>query len=64
MNIELIKTHSHEGRGLAPGAVLALDERQATWLIELGIAKRASPKPDNTRSSLKPELTTTEEKSQ
>jgi hypothetical protein len=64
MHIELIKPHSHEGRDLAPGAVLALDESQATWLIELGVAKRASPKPENAKTPLKPELTNTEEKSQ
>lgn len=64
MQIELIKPHSHEGRDLAPGVVLTLDESQATWLIELGVAKRASPKPENAKTPLKPELTNTEEKSQ
>ncbi len=64
MNIELIKPHSHAGQDLASGAVLALDESQATWLIELGVAKRASPKPENAKTPLKPELTNTEEKSQ
>lgn len=64
MQIELIKPHSHAGRDLAPGATFTLDERQATWLIELGVAKRASPKPENAKTLLKPELTNNEEKPQ
>jgi hypothetical protein len=64
MQIELIKPHSHAGRELASGAVLTLDESQTTWLIELGVAKRASPKPENNKTPLKPELINLEEKSQ
>lgn len=64
MHIELIKPHSHAGQDLAPGTVIALDEKQATWLIDLGVGKRASPKPENAKTPLKPDQTNTEEKSQ
>ena len=48
MHVELLKPHTHAGVGLAPGAILELDDDLARWLIDLETARpaRAAPTPD------------------
>ncbi len=43
MKIELLKPHTHAGKRYPPGERLDLDEPSAKWLIELKVAKAASP---------------------
>ena len=47
MHVELLKPHTHAGVGLAPGAILELDDDLARWLIALETARpaRATPTP-------------------
>lgn len=39
MKIELLKPHTHAGRGYPPGAVIEVDRDAAEWLVANGIAK-------------------------
>ena len=43
MKIELLKSHTHAGKRHSPGERLDLDEASAKWLIDLKVAKAASP---------------------
>ena len=43
MQIELLKPHEHAGQRLNAGAVLAIDDSQGQWLIDLEVARRVSP---------------------
>lgn len=43
MQIELLKPHEHAGARCAAGAVLSIDDTQGQWLIDLAVARRASP---------------------
>lgn len=49
MQIELLKPHTHAGRIHPPGAVIALDDDLARWLVDTGVARvplsLQSPKP-------------------
>lgn len=40
--VELLKPHTHTGIGYPPGAVIALDDDLAQWLMDAGIARAAS----------------------
>ena len=39
MKIELLKPHTHAGIALQPGAVITLDDDQAQWLVDIGVAR-------------------------
>lgn len=39
MKIELLKLHTHAGTPCHPGAVIALDDDLARWLVETGVAR-------------------------
>ena len=58
MQIELIKPHEHAGARCSAGAVLAIDDTQGQWLIDLAVARRVSPssftKPGKSNSSSVP----------
>ena len=41
MQIELLKPHEHAGQRLNAGVVLAIDDAQGQWLIDLEVARRA-----------------------
>jgi len=43
MQVELLKPHVHAGVLYQPGAVIALDEDLAQWLLDAGIARNAVP---------------------
>jgi len=43
MKIELLKPHTHAGKRHSRGERLDLDETSAKWLIDLKVAKAASP---------------------
>lgn len=49
MQIELLKPHVHACSPYPPGAVIALDEDLAKWLVDTGIARaltaQQTPKP-------------------
>jgi len=45
MKIELLKPHTHAGKRYPPGERLDLDEASAKWLIDLKVAKAATPEP-------------------
>jgi hypothetical protein len=47
MHIELLKPHTHAGKGLAVGDRLDLNDASARWLIAQGVAKAAAPAADN-----------------
>ena len=55
MQIELLKTHTHQGQPLPPGQRIDLDTASANWLIERGVAKAvtSSSKPINPKPSRK-----------
>ncbi len=38
MKIELLNPHTHAGIALQPGAVITLDDDQAQWLVDIGVA--------------------------
>lgn len=37
--IELLKSHTHAGTAYPAGAVIALDEDLAKWLLDIGVAR-------------------------
>lgn len=39
MKIELLKPHTHAGTSYPPGAVIALDDDLARWLVDTGVAR-------------------------
>lgn len=41
MQIELLKPHEHAGARCPAGAVLAIDDAQGQWLIDLAVARQA-----------------------
>jgi hypothetical protein len=41
VQIELLKPHEHAGQRLNAGSVLAIDDSQGQWLIDLEVARRA-----------------------
>ena len=43
MQVELLKPHVHAGVLYPAGAVIALDEDLAKWLLDTGIARNAVP---------------------
>ncbi len=45
IRICLVKPHTHAGKRYPPGERLDLDETSAKWLIELKVAKAATPEP-------------------
>lgn len=51
MQVELLKSHTHAGTAYPPGAVIALDEDLAKWLVNACIARittdQQTPKPIN-----------------
>jgi hypothetical protein len=61
MQLELLKPHTHTGIAYPPGAVLALDDDLAQWLVDAGIA-RAVSQPATVPPTLKP-VSRNEEKS-
>jgi hypothetical protein len=58
VQIELLKPHEHAGARCSAGAVLAIDDTQGQWLIDLAVARRVSPsssaKPGKPNSSSAP----------
>ena len=58
MQIELLKPHEHAGARCSAGAVLAIDDTQGQWLIDLAVARRAhlstASSPASASSSVKP----------
>lgn len=58
MQIELLKPHEHAGARCSAGAVLAIDDTQGQWLIDLAVARRVSAssfaKPGKSNSSSVP----------
>lgn len=40
--VRLVRSHTHAGQSLRPGAQLILDERRAAWLIDQGVAVSAA----------------------
>ena len=42
MKIELLKPHTHAGTPYAPGAVIAVDDLSARWLIDISVARPAA----------------------
>ena len=42
MHIELLKIHTHAGVEQGAGAVIAVDESTANWLIEHGVGQAAT----------------------
>ncbi|MDP2431460.1 MAG: hypothetical protein Q8O33_05465 [Pseudomonadota bacterium] len=48
MHVELLKLHTHAGVAQQPGAVIALDDDLARWLVDTGVA-RVSIVPQNTK---------------
>lgn len=59
--VELLKPHTHTGIAYPPGAVIALDDDLAQWLMDAGIARAAS-QPATAPSAPKP-VSRNEEKS-
>ena len=51
MQIELIKPHEHAGARCSAGAVLAIDDTQGQWLIDLAVARRVSASSPSSASS-------------
>lgn len=45
MQIELLKAHVHAGIAHPPGAVIALDDDLARWLVDSGVARAATAQP-------------------
>ena len=45
MQVELLKPHTHTGIAYPPGAVIALDDDLAKWLMDAGIARAVQPIP-------------------
>jgi len=43
--VELLKPHTHTGIAYPPGAVIALDDDLAQWLVDAGIARPVQPIP-------------------
>jgi hypothetical protein len=43
--VELLKPHTHTGIAYPPGAVIALDDDLAKWLVDAGIARTVQPIP-------------------
>ncbi len=39
MRLELLKPHTHAGLALQPGTVIALDDDQVRWLVDIGVAR-------------------------
>ena len=39
MKIELLKPHTHAGKAYPPGAVIALDDDLARWLLDTGVTR-------------------------
>lgn len=44
--IELLKPHTHAGQACAAGQLLTVTERQAAWLLKLGVARMPAPVPE------------------
>jgi hypothetical protein len=42
MQVELLKSHTHAGVARQPGAVIALDDDRAQWLLDTGVARVVS----------------------
>jgi hypothetical protein len=49
--ITLLKPHTHAGKDYQPGHTIEVNERQAKWLREIGVA---APEPELARSRRKP----------
>lgn len=50
-DVELLKAHTHAGEPRAPGDQITLDEDSAAWLIQLGVARRATKPRATTKDS-------------
>lgn len=61
MQLELLKPHTHTGIAYPPGAVIALDDDLAQWLVATGTA-RAVSQPAIAQAASKP-IPRNEEKS-